>query len=131
MNPPLSIDVAVYSAGLDDTLKVLTVSGEIDELAAATLQHAVDAAWRDPVPRLVLLDLAGVRSLGARGARALLSGEIRARDHCGTQVVCRPSEHVRQALAATSVADLLWCCDSVETALAGDPASMAVPGTRI
>ncbi|AXB41560.1 STAS domain-containing protein [Amycolatopsis albispora] len=130
MNPPLSIDVAVYSAGLDDTLKVLTVSGEIDETAAAALQRAVDAAWRDPVPRLVLLDLAGVRSLCPRGARVLLAGEVRAKDHCGTQVVCRPSAHVRRMLASTSVADLLWCCDSVETALAGDPASIAVPRAR-
>ncbi|MFI6026769.1 STAS domain-containing protein [Amycolatopsis magusensis] len=115
-----AVEMRVHTAGLDDLLKTVVVTGPVLARTAASLREAIEAAWLDPVPRLVLLDLSGVTALDPAGIRELLRA-----DSQGELVVCRVSQLVRAALAATTAAELLRVPEAGEV-LRNDPADSAI-----
>ncbi|MGH3833712.1 MAG: STAS domain-containing protein [Pseudonocardiaceae bacterium] len=113
---PLSsdiLDLRVAEHGPD--VRVVTVGGEIDALAAPELAAFLTAQLG--VARVVVVDLDGVRFLGPVGLSALIeANELATREDRDLRLVCR-SQTANEALDAIGVRERFTFADNMPDAL--------------
>jgi anti-sigma B factor antagonist len=114
------------SAGLDDGVGIVTVTGELDGAAAAVLWSAASEMVSGHAGALVL-DLAAVTFLSARGLAVLVRVANHAGEHdIGLSMVAPAQPHVLRLLDRTDLADLFEVHDS----LADGRGAAAAPSGR-
>jgi anti-sigma B factor antagonist len=96
---------------------VVTLHGELD-LVDATYVAAVLTAVANREPEIIM-DLAGLKFIDARGVAALARGRKQARQAGGDLLLAAPQQGVSRVLAVTRVADAFSVYASVEGAAGG------------
>jgi anti-sigma B factor antagonist len=106
---------------------IVALRGELDVLDAAGVAGALAAVTvREP---WVIVDLAGLEFIDARGLGALVSARKRARRAGGDLLLAAPQRRVLKVLAVTRLLDLFSVHPSVEKAVcsAGSSRQAAAP----
>lgn len=102
----------------------MVVTGDVDVVTAAALAACVEGVLIVRCRRVVV-DLAGVRLLGAAGVSVLVRAAHRAGEAGGVLCVARPRPLVRKVLAITGTAAQLGVVDGDEDPLGRRPAHAA------
>ncbi|UJW33110.1 STAS domain-containing protein [Saccharothrix sp. AJ9571] len=113
--PPL---LTVASRLLGDTVRLISVCGEVDVTTGPQLDSALALAWKPPSPCALLVDLGNITFFGSSGLRCLLNADHEARTHGATFGVCNPSRPALRALKAAALDGVFPLYTTTSAALA-------------
>lgn len=106
----------IVSKPAGDGVAEIALSGEIDLSTTPKLEVSLDAAFSPPKPKLVLLDMSGVRFLASAGMASLLRARDQARCDGVLLRLCALQKPVRRSLSLIGLDRELVIRDSVEAA---------------
>ncbi|WP_344415216.1 STAS domain-containing protein [Amycolatopsis minnesotensis] len=99
-----------------DAVAEIALSGEIDLSTTPKLDASVDAAFRPPKPKLVLLDMSGVGFLASAGMASLLRAREQAQGNGVLLRLCALPTPVQRSLALVGLDREFDIHESVEAA---------------
>jgi stage II sporulation protein AA (anti-sigma F factor antagonist) len=115
---PLPDMLTVTSTSLQDTVVLVTASGEIDLAGAPILADALADVLRPPTPRVVLVDLGEVSFLDSSGINALIDAHHQAQTSSAHLRICGANQAVSSPLEIMGMTDYLEIYDNRTAALA-------------
>ncbi|QWF77799.1 STAS domain-containing protein [Amycolatopsis sp. CA-230715] len=106
----------IVSHPVTDSVAEIVLTGEIDLSTAPRLDACVDALFRGPMPKVVVVDMNGVGFLGSAGMASLLRAQEQARSYDVPLLLCAVRAQVRRSLVLIGLDGEFVFRDSVEEA---------------